>query len=173
MYCTQQQGGADCCCLYVWAAAVCAVAGFLLGRAGVFQETFARRFCRERGLSSTLKAQGVLNVLRAAYLCTYLCILAIFALSISAMAMLVIWATISAVCEEVVEAGPALQENQDSISEAIANLKDTGITPDMVATILHAVQGFCSGREKTYTSVSNVMFLGILTPLMQVAQSTD
>jgi uncharacterized membrane protein len=47
-------------------------------------------------------------------------------------------------------------------------LKDTGITPEMVTTILRAVQSFCTGREKTYTSVTTVMFLVILAPLMQV-----
>jgi uncharacterized membrane protein len=68
----------------------------------------------------------------------------------------------------VVDSGPALEENQDSITEALANLKDTGITPEMVTTILRAVQSFCTGREKTYTSVTTVMFLVILAPLMQV-----
>jgi hypothetical protein len=140
---------------------------------GVFQESFARRFCRDRNFYSTLRAQTLLNVLRGTYLATYVAIAVILALGFAAMAMLVIWATISAMCEEVVEAGPALAENEETITDAIANLKDTGITPDMVTAIFRAVQNFCDGREKTYTSVTTVMFLIVLAPLMQVGGSTD
>jgi hypothetical protein len=65
----------------------------------VFQEAFARRFCHQRTVYSTLRAQSLLNILRAAYVATYAAIAAILALGFAAMAMLVIWATISAVCE--------------------------------------------------------------------------